>query len=86
MRLYFKYKPYEKEYTRLELALDVDVDDSYSIVSGKLFAKYGGKNPIWIAITPDNFSRIIKEYDLDENDIRMEIEEILENRSKMEIV
>mgnify|MGYP001558674333 CR=1 FL=1 len=86
MRLYFKYKNPDNEKKKLNLTIDVEENRDYTIKSGdvhvwKAFDKWEKH-----AFDTDGFSKVIAEQGFDENDIRIEIEETLENIGKDEIV
>lgn len=87
MRVFFKYSdPDEPDKRTLNLVLWVDKeDDSYDVRSGEIRLASGNG---WKSIKVDNdtLSPLLVKHGFDENDVRMELEDAVNDCGKEEIV
>lgn len=86
MTLFFKYSNPEINGKELLLKVEIEPNNSYSIKSGKInFFDFDPLKPN-IVFALDDFSKTLREQGFDENDVRMELEDLIESRKKDEIV
>lgn len=95
MTLFFKYSNPEISGKELLLKVEVEPNNAYSIRGGKIsffepisvkaLSNHLKPKPD-LKFTADEFSEMIRHHGFDENDVRMELEDLINSHKKDEIV